>query len=156
MEQKVKTIINGILNQLGVQVENIDIRNSEENPVFAIKTPESAKLIGNRGETLHALSHIVKRTVLHAHPHEEYRFSIDVNGYQQKRVDELKQKAKMLAERARTFRHDVELPPMNAYERMVVHSVISEDSELSTLSEGEGKYRRVIIKYTPRESLDVE
>jgi len=151
MEQKVKTIISDILEHLGVQIENIDIHESEINPIFAIETNESAKLIGNRGETLQALSHIVKRTVEHTYPHEEYRFSIDVNGYQQKRIDELKQKAKMLAERARTFRHDVELPPMNAYERMVIHSVISEDEELSTLSEGEGKYRRVVIKYAPKE-----
>jgi spoIIIJ-associated protein len=56
-------------------------------------------------------------------------------------------KAVMMAERARSFRYDVELSPMSAYERLIVHSALSSEPHVKTESQGEGRGRRVVIKY---------
>jgi spoIIIJ-associated protein len=53
----------------------------------------------------------------------------------------------MMAERARSFQYDVELTPMNAYERLIVHTVLSDSPNVKTESSGEGRNRRVVIKY---------
>jgi spoIIIJ-associated protein len=53
----------------------------------------------------------------------------------------------MLAQRARLFKHDVEMSPMNPYERLVVHELFAEDPEIVTESAGEGKFRHIVLKY---------
>jgi spoIIIJ-associated protein len=78
--------------------------------------------------------------------------SLDVNGYKEAQAERLKGVAKMLAERAKMFKHDVEMEPMSAYERLVIHSVFENDPTIRTESHGEGKFRRVVIKYVQTET----
>jgi spoIIIJ-associated protein len=59
----------------------------------------------------------------------------------------VRQNARPLAQRARLFKHDVEMAPMSAYERLVVHELFSEDPEIKTESAGEGKFRHIVLKY---------
>ena len=70
-----------------------------------------------------------------------------MNGYQRKKVKVIQQQADLLAERARTFRANVEMQPLNAYERMLVHSLFSDVSDIETESTGVGKQRRIVFKY---------
>ena len=58
----------------------------------------------------------------------------------------------MLGERAKVFKYDVEMSPMNSYERRIIHSLFANDREISTESVGEGKVRRVVLKYTNNKS----
>ena len=78
---------------------------------------------------------------------EPFHFVIDVNGYHLKHIKELEGQAKMLAERARTFQHDVEMSPMSGYDRLIVHVSLHDLPGIATESEGEGKLRHVVIKY---------
>jgi len=76
------------------------------------------------------------------------RLTIDVNGYQQERLEALKSAALSLAQEAaqqRVFRY---LPPMNAYERRVVHTALADVPGVKTESEGEGENRRIVIRPT--------
>ena len=82
---------------------------------------------------------------------EQTSFVVDVNNYQGKKTEELKSKAAMLAERARYFKSDVEMSPATAYERMIIHSIFSNTKDIKTESMGEGKNRRVVIKYIATE-----
>jgi predicted RNA-binding protein Jag len=75
-------------------------------------------------------------------------FFVDVNGYQEAALETLKNLAKVMGERARSLRASVELEPMSAYERMIVHSFFQDASDLETSSTGDGERRRVVIKYT--------
>ena len=59
----------------------------------------------------------------------------------------MQNKAKMLAERAKSLHVDVEMEPMTPYERMVVHTTLAGDLEVETASVGFGKDRKVVIKY---------
>lgn len=154
----IKQLIETILRHLQVTVENIDITVTDGRRCFSVKTPDSHALIGVKGAHLLALNHLVKRIVLaktaaakkeaSGENEEEHAFFIDVNGYQEAAMENIKTVAKIMGERARSFKTNVELEPMSSYERMVIHSYFQEVSDLTTESVGEGERRRVVIKYT--------
>jgi len=75
-------------------------------------------------------------------------FLVDVDEYRIRHIKDLQNKAKMMAERARSFQYDVELSPMTAYERLIVHTALQEEPHVKTESQGEGRNRRVVIKYS--------
>lgn len=146
MRDIVETTLKTLLATLGLPYDTIEVTESLGSTVFTIRTAESGKLIGNRGETLTALNHIVKK-MLETKLSRDDHFSIDVNGYQQKHVKSLEDQARLVAERARTFRYDVELPPMSSYERMIIHSTLKEMPDIETASFGEGTMRHIVVRY---------
>ena len=73
---------------------------------------------------------------------------IDINGFQKKRIEDIHAIAHMMAERARYFKSNIEVDPMPAFERRIVHEFLSDATDLKTESQGEGFARRVVIKYT--------
>ncbi len=72
---------------------------------------------------------------------------IDINGFQKKRVENIRAVAHMMGERARYFKSNIEVDPMSAFERRVVHEFLSGATDLKTESVGFGPTRRVVIKY---------
>jgi spoIIIJ-associated protein len=82
-----------------------------------------------------------------AHGEEAAVFLIDVNGHHETQMERVRQEARVLAQRARLFKHDVEMPPLSSYERLVVHEMFAEDPEIDTESAGEGKFRHIVLKY---------
>lgn len=148
---KTSQIIKNFLEQLGVEIDSVEEGESDlgESTRYVINSPEAALLIGNRGETLRALSHLLKKTIDKNLSEEEREphFFIDVGDYQNQRIQEIKNKAIIMAERARFFKKDVEMPPMTAYERMIVHSAFNDFPDIETESSGEGRDRFVVIKY---------
>ena len=149
MESKIITIIETILKKSGFHVEEIFLEQGETagQRIFQIKTKEPKHLIGIRGDTLHAIDYLVKRIAEKAGIEE--MFLVDVDGYRSKQIKDIQQKALILAERARSFQYDVELTPMSSYERLIVHSTLQNAPNIKTESRGEGKDRRIVIKYTP-------
>ncbi|MFA6514722.1 MAG: R3H domain-containing nucleic acid-binding protein [Candidatus Paceibacterota bacterium] len=124
----------------------------DENGILwcSIETPDSNFIIGREGETLRSLNHIVQRIVEKGTIKEEERgpsIFIDVNGYQKKRFENLKNIAHMMAERARYFKSNIEIDPMPSYERRIIHMFLEGAKNIKTESEGYGPTRRVVIKY---------
>lgn len=146
----IQELIAEFLKHLHVTVESIEEMRDAAHPIYLIKTPDSASLIGRGGENLQALNYLLRKLAEKRFGGEEgesAQFMVDVNGYQMKRIEELRQKAQMLAERARLFKHDVEMTPMSAYERMIIHATFSGSPDIGTVSEGQGKFRRIILKW---------
>lgn len=150
----IQIFIEELLGASGIPIEKIEIIQDQttESVRYMLYTEEPHLLIGKDGETLRALNHIFKKAIqkkLGFTEDDEPRkiYTIDVNGYKAKRDVELKNKALMLAERARFFKSAIEMDPMNPYDRMVVHSVLSETPDIMTESTGFGMGRRVVIKY---------
>lgn len=141
-------IIEVFLKNLGVTVSDIVRSTTGAQPQFMIRTPDSGMLIGKNGEHLRAFNILVRRILekraglLHETP-----FLVDVNGYYSRRIRELKAQATLLAERARLFKTDVSMAPMNPYERMIVHALFTNDPDLKTESEGVGKSRHIILRF---------
>jgi spoIIIJ-associated protein len=149
--QEIKNIIEEILKRIPIKYEEVRIIERENigSKIFSIKTGESGMLIGNKGENLFALNHIIKR-IARKNAGEETeleKFVVDVNDYQDRLMDELRNKAKIMCERARSFKVDITLDPMSSYERMLVHSCLENEPDVKTESVGEGKERKVVIRY---------
>ena len=143
-KQKVQNILQSILEKMGVAV-NVDITEYFDSTQFIVKSQDAGILIGNGGEHLKALNHITHR-MCEKLVGEDPHFIVDVNDYQRERIEVIHELAKMSAQRVRYFKKDVELEPMTAFERRIVHSVLSEYPDITTQSTGEGFERRVVIK----------
>ncbi len=151
MNEEIKKMIETLLTHMGVSFTEIEIRSAEgpESLTFVIRTNESGILIGKQGEHFTSLKHVVKKMVQKKVGSEDFKFSVDVNDYQTRMLNDLKTKIKIMGDRALSFKVNIELEPMSSYERMIVHAYFSENPELSTESVGEGRNRHVVIRYTP-------
>ena len=141
-----KTLITSLISKLDIEVTKVEVSDGHRT-VVSIESPDSKRLIGPHGEHLRALNMMARRLVEAQHGEEAINFLVDVNGYHEEKMEVVRQNARMLAQRARLFKHDVELPAMSSYERLVVHELFSDDPEIKTESEGEGKFRHIVLKY---------
>ena len=146
---KIKTLIEDLLKNMSITFDSVDITDDSltGRVVFVIKTKESGLLIGDRGETFQALSHLIKKMVNKGKEEQSSQFAIDVNDYQSSMIEKIKNQANILANRARDLKSDVEMEPMSSYERLVVHGALTDQPNVKTESIGEGRDRRVVIKY---------
>jgi spoIIIJ-associated protein len=151
MEQQikiVKSLLETILEKLTVEGE-ISVIESSEYPQFIIRTQEAGILIGEDGQHLIALNHLIKKIAeneFKKNELERIQFFLDINDYQAKKTEELKNLARMGAQRVRYFKKEVELEPMSSYERRIIHAALTEYPDITTESAGEDPNRRVVIK----------
>ena len=155
MERIVEPLLKDLLTSLDVSFTSIAKTEIAGQTIFTIETDSDARtLIGPHGDAIHALDMLVKRIVEKRlaqeagdSPAREPLFLIDVNGYRAQRIKDLQTKALMMADRARSFQYDVELEPMSAYERLIVHTTLQDAPQVTTESQGEGRGRRVVIRF---------
>lgn len=149
--QEVKSILTDLLEKLGATYSGLDELELAGQKIISIRTDDARKLIGMHGDTIHAIDFLVKKMLekklVTPEGGESPLFLIDVNDYRTKQIKDLQTKALMMAERARSFQYDVELTPMSAYERLIVHTTLQDAPNIKTESAGEGRNRRVVIKY---------
>jgi spoIIIJ-associated protein len=156
---KIQNLIEELIEKTGVTLKNVSIE--EESPKstwFSIEVEEPHLFISKEGEGLHALNHLIHRIIETKDPSPrsplerskagEGSILIDINGFQKKHVDNVRAVAHMMSERARYFKSNIEVDPMSAFERRIVHEFLAEAPDLETESTGTGHTRRVIIKYT--------
>ena len=147
-EELIKKTIESIFTHTNCTISKLEI--SLENGMLwcMIDTPDSRFMIGREGETLRSLNHLVRKIVEKETGGEELaNIFVDVNGYQKKRFDNLKNIAHMMAERAKYFKSNIEIDPMPANERRIIHMFLEGIPDIKTESEGYGPSRRVVIKY---------
>lgn len=149
--EKIKEIIEKLLKSMGMRFEEVSHSDVPESKHvrFTVTSEDSGLLIGSKGENLGAFNYIVRRIVSQgASEGAEVKFFVDVNGYHEKALEGIKAKAKIMSERARSFKADIELEPMTSYERMLIHSYLDGVPDIKTESKGDGASRRIVIKYT--------
>ncbi len=147
-KDKVIGTIKELISKMGLALKDVQVSEVAGHTLFTLLSEDSGALIGAGGDTLHALNHIVKKSLEdYAEGDEPFRFVIDVNGYHLKHIKMLEAQAHMLAERARTFKYDIDMSPMSPYDRMIVHASLQGSPEVKTESEGEGKLRHIVIRY---------
>lgn len=101
-------------------------------------------LIGKRGQTLDALQYLANR-VANKHQDGYVRVKLDTENYRARREETLKHLAKNIAHKVKRTRRPVALEPMNPYERRIIHSALQSDPYVTTHSEGEEPYRKVVV-----------
>ncbi len=148
--EKIKEIIKNIFRFASCSINELNFTEEGGSFWFLIETDDSGFMIGRDGETLKAINYLIQKIAGKELKEEDNKksFFIDINGYQKKRFESLKNIAHMMAERARYFKSNVEIEPMPSYERRIIHLFLENEKDIITESEGFGKERRVVIKYT--------
>jgi spoIIIJ-associated protein len=139
-----ETFFRDITSKMGL---NIEIRTFENDECVYIEVEgkDSRTVIGKRGQTLDAIQYLTN-LVMNKGQDKYIRVIVDVEGYRSRREKTLEQLAVKLAKRVERTGRNVRLEPMNPYERKVIHATLQSNGSISTRSEGEEPYRRVIIE----------
>ncbi len=145
--RRARAVIEEILSHLVDSPKVLDAGDSTDGgPIqLSLSGSDSGMIIGRRGQTLDALEHLVNRVVFRDDTEHGVRVSLDVEGYRQRRQESLEQLALRLAAKARATGRFVTLNPMSARDRRIVHLTLQSDPSVSTRSEGEGNYRKLVI-----------
>lgn len=108
-------------------------------------------LIGKRGQTLDSLQYLVS-LVANKETKEYVRVKVDTGDYRERRKATLENLARNMAHKVKRIHKSVSLEPMNPYERRIIHAALQDDKFVSTHSEGDEPYRRVVI--TPKKNYN--
>lgn len=101
-------------------------------------------LIGKRGQTLDSLQYLVS-LVVNKGVENYIRVKVDTENYRERRRETLENLAKNIAYKVKRTRRPVSLEPMNPYERRIIHSALQNDKYVTTYSEGEEPFRKVVV-----------
>ncbi len=142
-DSQAKLFVKKVLELMKIDC-SVDERIKGSEIAFYIKGEDAHKIIGYRGETLDALQHLVTCQINKDEKKYE-RIVVDADFYRQKREQTLINLARRLAKQAAASSSAVELEPMNAFERRIIHSALQDSKIASTRSDGEGKDRHIII-----------
>ncbi len=129
----------------------VEVRRADEDEVIIdITGGDPGKIIGRGGRTLAALEYLTNAVINRDETRDKsegnVRVNIDVGGYKARRDDRLRGEARKAAARVRKTGFAVELDPMNAGERRVIHMTLADDPSVRSESSGEGRDRRVVVK----------
>jgi spoIIIJ-associated protein len=141
----VREFLQDLINVMGIE-GRVTVREEQDNLLRAeFKGPNMGVLIGRRGQTLDSIQYIAGLVLNKKYPDRYYRVIVDTEDYRKKREETLVQLAKNIAYKAVRLGKDIALEPMNPYERRIIHSALQGDARVTTHSEGEEPYRKVII-----------
>ena len=118
----------------------------ESNGSLAVNLegPDMGVLIGKRGQTLDSLQYLVS-LVVNKNTSGYVRVKVDTEDYRERRKKTLENLAKNLSYKVKRTKRPVTLEPMNPYERRIIHSTLQNDKYVTTHSEGDEPYRKVVI-----------
>src|ERR1041385_348160 len=144
MSAQPKATLEQLLNHLGFPC-TIEEHQMEESLLLDVKADDSGRLIGRQGQTLSDLQYIVNRILFHQDPNVP-KVIVDIGGYRAQQRDALVKKAQEAAEKVRRWGDVVELEPMNAFDRRVIHNALRADPGVETHSvEVEGTTKKAVL-----------
>ena len=144
----VKAFLNDVFSAMNLEViVNINYDETENNMDIDLVGEDMGMLIGKRGQTLDSLQYLVS-LVANKETDDYIRVKVDTENYRERRKATLENLAKNMAHKVKRIRRSVSLEPMNPYERRIIHSALQDDKYVTTHSEGDEPYRRVVI--TPK------
>lgn len=144
MPAQPKEILESILGTLGFPAA-VEEHKLGDELMLDVKTEEAGRLIGRQGQTLADLQYIVNR-ILFQQDQNAPKVMLDVGGYRAQAREALVKKAKEAAEKVRRWGDAVELEPMNAYDRRLVHQSLRDDPDIETHSvEVDGTDKKALI-----------
>ncbi|HSH96248.1 MAG TPA: KH domain-containing protein [Roseimicrobium sp.] len=145
MPAQPKVTLMELLTHLGFSDATVEEHPLEDGLLLEVKVEDSGRLIGRQGQTLGSLQYLTNR-ILFRQDTTTPKVTVDVGGYRSQARDALVQKAKAAAEKVRRWGDIVEMEPLNAFDRRVVHNAIKDDPDIETHSvEVEGTDKKVIL-----------
>ena len=145
LEDNVKDFLNSVFKAMNMQVEIlVQIDENEHTIDIELKGDDMGILIGKRGQTLDSLQYLTSLAV-NKNSEQYYKIKVDTENYRKRRKDTLENLAKNIAYKVKRTKRSVSLEPMNPYERRIIHSALQNDKYVTTHSEGEEPFRRVVV-----------
>jgi spoIIIJ-associated protein len=143
--KKIKKTVEEFFQKLGVEAK-IDVFPLKESTIpVELKLEEPQTLIGQNGETLFEIQHLLK-IILKRQISDTVYVDLDINNYKKKKAEYLRELAKSTADEVSLSRHEKLLPSMTPYERRIVHVELSQRQDIRTASIGEEPRRKVIVR----------
>jgi spoIIIJ-associated protein len=141
--REIETLVTSLVGEMGFDAR-VDVYDAGDVIAVDVASQETGLFIGQKGETIDALQYLVNVAAYKDRPFAK-RIVLDSEGYRQRRVEALQGMAHRTARRAIRERRSVELPPMSAAERRIVHVYLKDNPKVVTASEGSGSNRRVTV-----------
>ena len=133
-----------VLKTMGMEVTLTSEIDEDGSLSINMEGDNMGILIGKRGQTLDSLQYLTNR-VANKMQDGYVRVKLDTENFRQRRIETLENLAKNIAHKVKRTKRSVSLEPMNPYERRIIHSALQADKYVSTHSEGEEPYRRVVV-----------
>lgn len=138
-EEVIRIILAYVSDSFGIVVES-----DGENLTYHVSSDDSAVIIGKRGQNLESMQYIVDK-IVNKHTLEKKRVLIDVEGYLEKRRENLERMAIRMSDKVRKTGKPSTISQMSSQDRRIVHLALKDNKSVRTQSMGEGYYRRLVI-----------
>ena len=139
-----KPILEQLLSTLGFEA-TVNSQEMEGQILLEVETNDPGRLIGRQGQTLSELQYVTNRLIFKQDP-ESPKVTLDVGSYRSQQRESLIKKAKEAAEKVHRWGDMVELEPLNAFDRRIVHNALKDDPTIETTSvEVEGTDKKAIV-----------
>ena len=145
IEDSAKAFLKDVFEAMDMVVA-VSVQYDEENKTMDVDLSgdEMGVLIGKRGQTLDSIQYLVS-LVVNKDSEDYIRVKVDTENYRQRRKETLENLAKNIAYKVKRNKRPVSLEPMNPYERRIIHSALQNDKYVTTHSEGDEPFRRVVV-----------
>ena len=138
------TFLKDVVADMGLDLK-MDAKADDSNIYIELSGEDCGTIIGRRGQTLDAIQYLTSLVV--NKEHENYvKVVLDAEDYRSRREKTLEQLADKMAKKAVKSHRSLKLDPMNPYERKVIHATLQQNPRVTTRSEGQDPYRRVVIE----------
>ena len=145
LDEVAKSFLNDVFEAMNMKVTvNVTYDEMNNHMNIDLSGEEMGVLIGKRGQTLDSLQYLVS-LVVNKEVDDYVRVKVDTENYRQRRKETLENLAKNIAYKVKRTKRPVSLEPMNPYERRIIHSALQNDKYITTHSEGEEPFRRVVV-----------
>jgi spoIIIJ-associated protein len=145
--KKVQKIVEEFFRKMTIDGE-IKISLKDETLVINLRIENPQILIGEKGQTLFEIQHLLKAILKREIP-ENFYIDLDINDYKKKKIEYLKELARSVADEVSLTKKERVLAPMPAYERRIIHLEIAERKDVTSESIGQEPERRVVIRPYP-------
>ena len=140
-----KVFLDDVFRAMGIEATvNIKYDEFDKTMNIDLTGDDMGILIGKRGQTLDSLQYLTN-LVVNKNVEEKIHVKVDTEDYRKRRRQTLENLAKNMSSKVKRTRRSVTLEPMNPYERRIIHSALQNDKYVTTHSEGEEPYRKVVI-----------
>ena len=148
--EKIKQITQELFKKMDLGIE-VEVKKPQDQTLpIDLKMEEPQILIGERGQTLAEIQHLLKvilrRKIV---PEEPFYINLDINDYKKKKAEYLKEMARSAADEVTLTKKEKVLAPMPAYERRIIHLELADRTDVTTESTGQESERQVVIRPYP-------
>lgn len=145
---KIKKEVEGFFRKMTIDIESDSLQQKEETVFIDIRVTEPQILIGEKGQTLLDIQHLLS-VMLRKKIESKFFLDLDVNDYKKKKIEYIKELARSIADEVALDRKERILPAMPAYERRIIHMELAARGNVTTESIGKEPDRKLVIKPCP-------